>query len=136
MIIKKIFSYFDRLEDRVRSRLSKHPNIYAFISGIGIVLFFRGIWLIIDNYAFLPYGHPLDGWISLGISLVILLLTGTLVSHHLQLDVLMSGKRGDKKLSEKINAEWENEETQIKKIQDTLTRVEEKLSELTEKIKS
>ena len=127
--------FFDNLEDRVREKLSKYPNVYAFISGVGIVLFFRGVWLIADNFAYSfwgQYGHTPDGWITLAVSLIILLVTGTLVSHHLQKDVWLSGKKGEKKLVEKDINEIEAEETELKNLQATLNRIETKLDHLEE----
>ena len=43
-MIKKILHFFDKLEDQIRGRLSKYPIVYAFIGGVGIVLFWRGVW--------------------------------------------------------------------------------------------
>ena len=43
-IYRLIDSFFDKLEDVVRGKLSKHSIIYAFIGGSGIILFWRGIW--------------------------------------------------------------------------------------------
>ncbi|MBU2082030.1 hypothetical protein KKH14_01235, partial [Patescibacteria group bacterium] len=53
-IIKNMFfRFFDKLEDKVRSRLSRRPILYAFLSGIGTVLFFRGVWMIADEFSFM-----------------------------------------------------------------------------------
>lgn len=47
-MFKKIFLFFDKLEDSIRKWLSHHPLLYAFIGGTGVVLFWRGIWHTMD----------------------------------------------------------------------------------------
>ena len=56
---KETFGYFDKLEDRIRFRLSRHPITYAIIGAIGIILVWKGVWDFADEvhltgiYAFL-----------------------------------------------------------------------------------
>jgi hypothetical protein len=134
--MKKIILFFDKLEDKIRISLSRSPNIYAFVSGVGIVLFFRGVWMITDNSKYF-YGYPLDGWLTLAVSLAILLLTGTLVSHHLTNDVLISGKRGEKKLAEMkiedIKKQEKIESQEINDIKRDISEIKNLLQKLTDK---
>src|SRR3989344_2642565 len=71
-MIKYIIKELDRLEDRVRQYLSKRPLLYALIAGVGVVLFWRGVWDIADILM-----GPATSLIA---SLIIMLLTGTFVS--------------------------------------------------------
>ncbi|MBU3965482.1 hypothetical protein KJ695_04910 [Patescibacteria group bacterium] len=128
----KILNFFDKLEDNVRHTLSRAPNIYAFISGVGIVLFFRGVWMIADMSSYL-YDRPYSGWFTLGISLIILLITGTLVSHHLQMDVLISGIKKEKRRDEKIASEIKTELNILQDIQKRLDDIEKELRTQREK---
>src|SRR3989338_1420533 len=70
----KLIKFLDKLEDRIRKALSKRPIAYTFIGGVGIVLFWRGVWLVADDFEFMT------GYVSILISTVILLLTGLFVS--------------------------------------------------------
>ena len=85
-LIAKISRFFDKLEDRVRSWLSHQPILYALIGGIGIVLFWRGVWHTADylmgigpallagqSWDAIEPGPWWDGPLSLLISIVILL---------------------------------------------------------------
>ncbi|MDI6820999.1 MAG: hypothetical protein QMD65_02345 [Patescibacteria group bacterium] len=124
--MKKILNFFDKLEDNVRFTLSRVPNIYAFVSGVGIVLFFRGVWMIADVSPYL-YDRSYSGWLTLGISLIILLITGTLVSHHLQMNVLISGLKKERRLDEKIASEVKTELDILLDIQKRLNDIEKEL---------
>lgn len=123
MIINQIVKFFDKLEDKIRGRLSHNPILYAIIGGIGIVLFWRGVWHVADDI-------DLGSVISLVIGTAILLLTGIFVSAFVGNRLIISGLAGEKKLSEKEEAEIETEESQIKNIQNTLDRVEKKIENL------
>jgi hypothetical protein len=125
MRLKKIVLFFDRLEDRVRGKLSHYPIIYAIIGGIGIVLFWRGVWHTADDIG-------LGSLISLIAGTTILLLSGVFVSAFIGNKLIISGLIGEKKLTEKAKDEIETEETQIKNLSETLNRVEKLVSHLEE----
>ena len=76
MTVKRIIKFFDKLEDEVRGKLSRNPFLYALLGGIGVVLFWRGIWHIADDI-------NLGSGISLIIGSVILLMTGVFVSEFI-----------------------------------------------------
>jgi hypothetical protein len=127
MIIKKTVEFFDKLEDKVRNKLSHYPILYAFIGGIGIVLFWRGVWHTADDI-------NLASGISLILGSIILLMTGIFVSDFIGNRVIISGLIGEKKITEKEESEIITEANQIKNLQKTLSRVEEKLDHLDKEI--
>lgn len=90
-----IFKFFDKLENKVRARLSRQPILYALLSGIGTVLFFRGVWMIADTFDFLT------GPVTLIVSSIILLVTGVFVYHFVGDQIIISGLKQGKKLAEK-----------------------------------
>ena len=125
MIIKKIARFFDKLEDKVRGHLSHYPIFYALLGGIGVVLFWRGVWHTADDFG-------MRSITSLIIGTSILLLTGVFVSAFIGNKLIISGLIGEKKLEEKEQSEIQIEETQIKNLQKTLDRLEEKLNHIDE----
>lgn len=129
MIIKKIVKFFDKLEDRVRARLSRHPILYAFIGGTGIVLFWRGVWHTADDL-------NLGSISSLALGTSVLLLIGVFVSDFIGNKLIISGITGEKKISEKESDEIQAEELQIQNLQITLNRVEKKLENIEKEIES
>jgi hypothetical protein len=127
MLIKKIVKFFDKLEDRVRGKLSHYPILYAVLGGIGVVLFWRGIWHLADDI-------NLGSSVSLVLGTLILLLTGVFVSQFIGNRLIISDIVDEEKLAEKEETEIETEETQIKNIQNTLDRVENKIAHLEEEV--
>ncbi len=123
-MLKKIVLFFDHLEDWFRKQLSKYPIFYAFVGGIGVVMFWRGVWHTADEYPFLT------GPVSLIIGSVILLMTGIFVSAFIGSRILLTGLRGEKKLTEKSREEIDLEEQELKNIQKTVERIEKEVEEI------
>ncbi len=134
---KKIITFFDRLEDRTRGRLSHHPLFYAFLAGIGVVLFWRGVWHTVDfltafflGTAELTLFNISDGPLSFALGTMILLVTGVYVSAFIGNRLIITGLSGDKKLAEKTEEEILTEEDQIRRMAKSLEKVEDKISKM------
>lgn len=109
-MLRHIINYFDKLEDRIRHRLSRYPIAYALIAGVGVVLFWRGVWDLAD---LVPGLSPI---ITIAVSLVIMLLTGTFVSFFIGEQIILTGMRQEKRIDEKTEKEIHDEEIEIKHI--------------------
>ncbi|KKR69993.1 MAG: hypothetical protein UU13_C0017G0009 [Candidatus Nomurabacteria bacterium GW2011_GWB1_40_7] len=127
MLIKKIIRFFDKLENKVRGKLSHYPILYAFIGGVGIVLFWRGVWHIADDTS-------VNSILSLIIGSVLLLITGIFVSAFVGSKLIISGLVGERKIEEKEEKELQTEEMQLKNLQETLKRIEEKLEHIDQEV--
>ena len=127
MLLKKIVRFFDKLEDRVRGKLSHYPILYALVGGVGVVLFWRGVWHIADDLNF-------GSIISIIIGSIILLITGVFVSEFIGSKLIMSGLIGEKEIVETEKKELETEEIQLKNLQSTLNRLEKKLDHIDKEI--
>ncbi|MDP2789348.1 MAG: hypothetical protein Q8O46_04905 [bacterium] len=126
--IKKIIQFFDKLEDKMRGKLSHYPIIYAVIGGVGVVLFWRGVWHIADDL-------NISSVASVVIGTIVLLITGVFVSAFIGNRLIISGLIGEKKLAEKAEEEIETEESQLKTLQSTLNRVEKVISKIESDLK-
>ncbi|MBC7836811.1 hypothetical protein H7X87_03475 [Acetobacteraceae bacterium] len=91
--------FFDKLEDNLRARLSHRPILYAFVGGIGIVLFWKGVWETAEHFP------TLYGWPSAVLGLLLILPTGLFVSFFIGDNIILSGYTRQKKLVEKTEAE-------------------------------
>ena len=112
------------MEDRIRGALSRHPIVYTFIGGVGIVLFWRGVWLTADLFPFMT------GPVSIIISVALLLLTGLFVSFFIGDEIIIEGLRQEKKITEKTESEIKAEEATLRQIRKTLEDIEAKLNKL------
>jgi hypothetical protein len=103
------------------------PFLYAFLGGIGVVLFWRGVWHLADEI-------NISSALSLIAGSIILLITGVFVSAFIGNRLIISGLKGEKTLVEKTEEEIISEENQIEKLQKTLNRVEEKIENIESEI--
>lgn len=131
-MIRFIFNYFDKLEDKVRAHLSKHPILYTMIGGVAIVLFWRGVWHTAD---ILQARGGVLGWIfyepvNLLIVLGILLLTGLFVSYFIGDTILLSGLKKQKKVTDKTERDIQEEETQLESIKNTIKEIKKDVVEM------
>ena len=141
-MLKKIFKFFDKLEDSVRGKLSRWPISYALICGAGVVLFWRGVWHTADfimgkffssvesQSIGLASGLWWDGPLSLVIGILLLLSTGALVSSFIGNEIIISGLKGEKKIAEKAETEIKEEISDINEIKSKLWSISEQIKAL------
>jgi hypothetical protein len=138
---RNILAFFDKLEDKTRAKLSRVPLLYAFLGGIGIVLFWRGVWHTTDFLTAYILGETeitlfsvVDGPLSFLVGTLVLLITGVYVSAFIGNRLIISGLSGEKKLAEKTVDEINAEEDEIKSIKKTLSKVESEIGKIEEEI--
>ena len=137
-MIDSIYYLFDKMEDHIRARLARHPFIYTFIGGAGVVLFWRGVWHMADvfektsqfgSFLFSPLGSTVLG-------VVILLSTGLFVSVFIGDSIIMSGIKHDKKIIEKTIEDVDSEKVDIEKVLHTLVSMKSELEALEHKART
>lgn len=140
--MKRIRVFLERTEEKSRIYLSHRPRLYALIVGIGIVLFWRGVWhstdlvhtylnifqnnLTIDSFAS-PWW---DGPLSFIVGIVVLHFTGAFTSSFIGNELILSGLRGEKRLSQKTESEVKTEEQFVIDIKEELEKMTEKVGQL------
>jgi hypothetical protein len=132
----KVIHYLDRLEDRIRGRLSRYPIIYTLIGGIAIVVFWRGVWITTDQLASLlpPSFYWLDGILSVTASVLVLLATGLFVSFFINDQIILSGVKREKKLAERTETEVREERDILVIVLEKITKIEDDLNHLKQTI--
>lgn len=140
---KSLLRFFDKLEDRIRGWLSRRPIWYAIVGGVGVVLFWRGVWhtadyiterfltgALEDSALSLNSAPWWDGPLSLVVGTIILLLVGVFVSNFIGNEIILSGLRGEKKLAEKTENEVKTEAAAIGEIREEVKKISATLEKL------
>ena len=143
-----------KLETRITAYLSHRPKLYALIVGIGIVLFWRGVWhgtdeimyYLSQDYTFSSISTLIsptwwDAPLTFLVSIIILYFTGAFTSSFIGNELILSGLRGEKRLNEKTEEGVERTEEQVKNevraiadIRDDLKKVTITLGQLERKV--
>ncbi len=147
-MMKKLVRFFDRLEDKVRARLSHRTIIYAFIGGATHVLFWRGIWItsdIIRDYGWSGIWTNSNvsgfwGWffyepVALVWATLVLLLTGLFVAGFIGERIIISGLKKEKKSTDKTEEEIKKEENKINILTIQLEQMQKSIEEIKNSLK-
>jgi len=145
--MKSIVNFFDKLEDKIRGRLSHYPILYAFIGGVGVVVFWRGVWHTVDFFSEVIFSYQLRGSVDLGnlpwwdgplsllIGSILLLLTGLFVFDFIGTQAIISGLKGEKRLEEKTEEEVRSETGAIGEIKEEVKKISHRLDEIEKDLK-
>lgn len=140
--MKTIYKFFDKLEDKIRGKLSHYPILYAFLGGIGVVIFWRGIWHTTDLFTEIIFSYqqntPIDigslpwwdGPLSIVIGSILLLSTGLFVLGFIGNEVIISGLKGEKRLAEKTEEEIKKETSVISEIKKEIGVLSHRLDDI------
>lgn len=142
-MFKDIYIFFDKLEDKIRRWFSHYPIGYAIVGGAGTVLYWRGVWHTTDYVMAVVHARSLglgsidqnlgvwwDGPLSLMVGLIVLLLIGLFVSNFIGNEIIMSGLRGERKLTEKTEKEVKLEVGAIAEILQEIKQLNKKMDKL------
>ena len=120
---KRIYKFLDKVEDKIRIKLSHHPLLYAFIGSVGVVLIWRGVWHIADNL-------NMPGWMSLILGVLISVFSGLFVSFFVGDKIIISGIKEEKRVDEKTEEEKKKEEITLSEIKKDLEKIEDEIEEI------
>ena len=117
-IYNMIYKFFDKLEDKIRIKLTHYPIVYAFIGCVGIISIWRGVWVISDNW-------NISGFVSLFLGILLTLATGLFISFFIGDNIIISGINKEKRVDEKTEEEIHKERTIITKIQKDIKEIKD-----------
>ncbi len=127
-MIRKILRYFDKIEDNVRQYLSRRPILYAIIGGSAVVLFWKGVWDFFDRFSFMTPE------VSLLVSIIVMLVTGTFVSFFIGGELILSGLRTEKRIDEKNEEEIQKEEVRLDHIDHELHELKKATDDIKQRL--
>ena len=118
---KSIYKYCKHLGVRFRQQLSRWPIIYAFVGSVGVVLIWRGVWMIADDL-------NMSGFVSMALGVFISIASGLFVSFFVGESIIISGIKREKRIDEKT-------EEEIKQEENTLVSIEKDLKDIKKELK-
>lgn len=131
-MFKSIVTFFDKLEDKVRIKLSHRSIVYALIGGMGTVIFWRGIWHTAD--ILMAKGGFLGWFFYEPITIIwassILLMTGLFVSNFIGERIIISGLKNEKKVTDKTEIEVGKEEDEIRTMRAKINQISKDIEEI------
>lgn len=143
MLFKTIYDFCDHIEDKVRGKLSHTPIIYAFIGGVGIVIFWRGVWHTMDTLMKTIFATRngavttdisdfpwWDGPLSILIGTVLLLTVGLFVTTMIGNEIIISGLKREKKIVEKTEDDLQVELIENEGIKDEIHDMDTRLGRI------
>jgi len=132
--MKYFTNIFLKIEEKARAYFEHRPFIHAFLAGVGVILFWRGVWEVADR-AGIFY------WWSILLGVVILIAIGlfvhTFVGNAIIIKKVESEKRIDQKTEtdiKKVEKEIGVEEITLEHLAKKLESIESKLENLNKKI--
>ncbi|MBP6904586.1 MAG: hypothetical protein KBB91_00830 [Candidatus Pacebacteria bacterium] len=131
-----------KLLTRLHIFLSHHSWLYALIAGVGIVLFWRGVWhttdlvhLYMSNSQAVMDHAWWDGPLSFLTGCLILYITRAFVSSFIGNELILSGLRTEKKLTRQTDTDLKVEVTAIADIKDEIATIAHKLEDLDDQVR-
>jgi len=121
--MKYFTNIFLQIEERARSYFERFPFVHAFLGGVGVVLFWRGTWELVDQMRIDPVVSIIIGSLLLGsIGLFIHTFVGNAI--------IIKNVEKDKQMTKKAEHEIAVVEQDVKKEEITLTQLADKIEQL------
>ncbi len=131
-----------RFSSQIKTWLSHHPLLYALIGGVGVVLFWRGVWHFMDYLMLLAQSSTAhtsidltanlwwDGPLSLVIGSFILLSTSAFVFSLIGNEIIISGLQAEKRQLAKTGGIIHSESQEIDELRQAFSNISTKLQHL------
>lgn len=118
-----VTNIFLQIEERARTYFERIPFVHAFLGGVGVVLFWRGVWEIADRMRIDPIASIVIGSLLLG---AIGLFLHTFVGNA----IIIKNVEKDKRMTKKAEHEIASVEKDVKKEEVTLDQLSAKIDRL------
>ncbi len=118
---------FLKIEERARRAFEEYPFIHAFLAGIGVVLFWRGVWEIADI-------NNLDPVVSIILGVLILGGIGLFIQTFIGNTLIIKKIKHEVEMEKENKKEVKQFENEIIKEEITLNHLFTQINELKEKV--
>lgn len=121
--MKYVTNIFLQIEERARTYFERFPFAHAFLGGIGVVLFWRGVWEIADRM-------HIDPIISIVVGSLLLGAIGLFLHTFVGNAIIIKNVEKDKRMTTKAEHEIASVEKDVKKEEVTLEQLSAKIDRL------
>jgi dolichyl-phosphate-mannose--protein O-mannosyl transferase len=121
--MKYFTNIFLQIEERARTYFERFPFIHAFLGGVGVVLFWRGIWDLADRF-------KIDPIMSLAVGCLLLGAIGLFIHTFVGNAIIIKNVEKDKQMTKKAEHEIILIEQDVKKEEITLSHLSERINSL------
>ena len=122
--MKRITSILLQTEEDARKYFERTPFLQAFIAGVGVIVFWRGVWEWLDSVQVSPFMSVVIGSLLLGGVGVFL---QTFIGNTIIIKNVNQEEKKEKKIFEKIEGEVEGEDITLKQLADKLDELSRKI---------
>ena len=132
-------------EAKLRGMLGRHRILYAFVAGVGIVLFWRGVWYLADFFSIfvlsfngqtvtIDWAAGIDGLISVLFSSFLLISTGLFVSELMSGSILMTDIKKEEKVVEKTEQTVVEESAELPSLEKEIQHIAAEVQDLEKRV--
>lgn len=121
--MKYFTNIFLKIEENARTYFEHVPFLHAFLAGVGVVLFWRGVW----EYADRLHIHPL---LSVGSGILLLGGIGLFLQTFVGNTIIIKNVKKEAVLEKEEEKKIKDVEQEVKKEEVTLARISEQLQTL------
>jgi hypothetical protein len=131
--MRNLTNIFLKIEEKSRNYFEKTPFFHAFFAGIGVVLFWRGVWELSDILGIEPI-------LSICLGALILLILGVFLQTFVGNTIIIKKVESEQKIDlktktdvEKVQQEVNIEEVSLELLAKKLESIESKIENLNKK---
>lgn len=124
--MRSITNFFLDIEERARRFFVRFPFVQAFVAGIGVIIFWRGVWEFLDRQGITPGMSIILGSALLGSVGVFI---QTFIGNTIIIRNVKQEENREKKVLEKVEGEVGTEEVTLKALSAKIDALARKLDE-------
>ncbi len=124
---RKISDFFLGIESRARAFFEQFPFIQAFLAGVGVIIFWRGVWELLDRQGISPVLSIVIGALILGGIGVFL---QTFIGNTIIIKNVSKEVRDERKAVRVLEGEVVTEEVTLQQLADKLDALIQKIDGL------
>jgi len=124
--MKPITNIFLSIEDRARRYFEKMPFIQALVAGVGVIIFWRGIWELLDRTHVSPGVSIVLGCLLLG---AVGVFVQTFIGNTIIIKEVKQEEKIEKKAMQKMEGEVGTETVTLAQLSAKLDMVMKKIEE-------